>query len=456
MSRRRCARKYVVASAGVTLLSTAFLALVPATAVEPPVHECDRLAAHPEDPERMAEGVVFELIDTERAIAACEAAVAAFPNEPRYRFQLGRALHSAGRPEAALPHYRVAAEAGYAPAQSNLGTMYEYGEGIEKDLERAVGWHRRAAEQGYAPAQYDLGAIYFFGQGVERDRERAIRWLQPAAEQGFAAAQWNLGVAYSRGLGVSRDATKGVSWFKKAADQGHADAQYRLGRLHIEGHVVALDPATAFRLFRQAADQGHLDAMGNLGSALDVALGLPPEELALYGFDSAEEAVGWLKGHADAGYAWAQIPLGSAYRYGYGVRQDIDEAAAWYRRAAASGDESARFTARLMLTALMPMLFERGFEAYRQADYETALGELRPLAEEGYTDAQHYLGMMYVDGAGVLQDDLLAYMWLSLAAAQGETASKVALERLSATMTPAEFEGARRRIETFAPRNQPE
>lgn len=48
--------------------------------------------------------------------------------------------------------------------------------------------------------------------------------------------------------------------------------------------------------------------------------------------------------------------------------------------------------------------FAKGFAAYKSGDYETALGEWMPLAEQGNANAQYNLGQMYNKGEGVLQN----------------------------------------------------
>jgi len=63
--------------------------------------------------------------------------------------------------------------------------------------------------------------------------------------------------------------------------------------------------------------------------------------------------------------------------------------------------------------------FDKGVEAAQSGDYQTALQEWRPLAEEGDADAQHNLGMMYGNGQGVPQDYAEAVKWYRLAAEQG-------------------------------------
>jgi uncharacterized protein len=60
-----------------------------------------------------------------------------------------------------------------------------------------------------------------------------------------------------------------------------------------------------------------------------------------------------------------------------------------------------------------------GIAAYKRGDYAAALIELRPLAEQGNSDAQFYLGIMYYNGQGVPQDYSEAVKWYRKAAGQG-------------------------------------
>jgi len=58
-------------------------------------------------------------------------------------------------------------------------------------------------------------------------------------------------------------------------------------------------------------------------------------------------------------------------------------------------------------------------EAYFSGDYQTALAEWQPLAEEGMAKAQFGLGLLYANGFGVTLDDAQALKWYLLAAEQG-------------------------------------
>ncbi len=64
--------------------------------------------------------------------------------------------------------------------------------------------------------------------------------------------------------------------------------------------------------------------------------------------------------------------------------------------------------------------YVKGYDAFDNGDYATALAEFRPLAEEGSYYAQFYLGFMYYNGNGVLQDYKEAAKWYTLSAEQGD------------------------------------
>ncbi len=63
--------------------------------------------------------------------------------------------------------------------------------------------------------------------------------------------------------------------------------------------------------------------------------------------------------------------------------------------------------------------FDEGWAAYNRGDYATALSEWRPLAEQGYVEAQSNLGLMYRQGRGVPQDYAEAVKWWRKVAEQG-------------------------------------
>ena len=71
-------------------------------------------------------------------------------------------------------------------AQSNLGWLYQSGQGVPKDLGKAAELYQKAADQGNVFAQNNLGLLYQSGEGVPKDLRKAAELYQKAADQGNA------------------------------------------------------------------------------------------------------------------------------------------------------------------------------------------------------------------------------------------------------------------------------
>jgi TPR repeat protein len=70
---------------------------------------------------------------------------------------------------------------------------------------------------------------------------------------------------------------------------------------------------------------------------------------------------------------------------------------------------------------------QKGLSAYISGDYATALREWKPLAKQGYANAQYNLGLMYRKGQGVIQDYKTAVKWWKLSAKQGNARAQINL-----------------------------
>jgi hypothetical protein len=113
------------------------------------VTECDRLAAHPSDPDRVSAGVPERAVDTAAAITACQAAVAADPTNGRLNYQLARALGYAGRGKEAAPYRDAAVQAEHPQALFVVGYIHLLGlNEAEKDACKAGDLIRRSALKG--------------------------------------------------------------------------------------------------------------------------------------------------------------------------------------------------------------------------------------------------------------------------------------------------------------------
>lgn len=141
------------------------VAAAPAT-VPPPdpasIHECDRLAAHPDDPQKPKniKGVADDQLTAGAALAACEQAVEIDGNNSRLKFQLARALISYDKPAEGIEMMTEAAELGSGAATAALGDVTLYGLLDDNpDPITAKQLYQQASDLGFKPAKALAAAI---------------------------------------------------------------------------------------------------------------------------------------------------------------------------------------------------------------------------------------------------------------------------------------------------------
>ncbi len=244
-----------------------------------------------------------------------------------------QAAYGRGDHEAAFKMWLVLARRGDVDAQFNVGTLYDNGFGVARDVEKAARWYARAADSKIAPAELALAHILKRGEATLRDDDQALRYLRSAAHRGSARAQFELGVAYERGIGVTQNYATTAVWYERAAAQGLTEAIYNLATLFDEGLGVPKDHVTALAWYGQAARSGSVQAENNIGNLYEKGLGVPQN----YGL-----AVEWYSKAAKRGLAIAQNNLAIMHHLGHGVPRDFKQAGFWYHAAAKQGDQSAQ------------------------------------------------------------------------------------------------------------------
>ena len=151
------------------------------------VTPCDIATAHPSDPDKVAPGVSQAEMNFPGAIAACEAAVAEDPDNPRLRYQLARAYTYSGQTGKGWPHMEAAVAAEYPQALFVSGYMQYFGRSdTGADVCRAGRLLRRSAEFGRLAAQIGF-AHYALDGGFEGceglvDPAEMLEFLAAAAE----------------------------------------------------------------------------------------------------------------------------------------------------------------------------------------------------------------------------------------------------------------------------------
>jgi TPR repeat protein len=133
--------------------------------------------------------------------------------------------------------------------QSNLGLIFDNGQGVTLCNKEAANLFKMSAEQGQANAQSNLGQMYYNGQGVAKDYKEAVKWYRMSAEQGHANAQNKLGKMYAKGKGVTQDYVQALMWFYLATVKGNKDATRN--KALTEKHMTSKDISTAQKLAKE-------------------------------------------------------------------------------------------------------------------------------------------------------------------------------------------------------------
>lgn len=338
------------------------------------------------------------------------------------------------------------AEKGEIEAQYRLGTLYENGQGIAKNLDAAKKWYRNAAAQGHARARRRLEALE--GKSSHSGKETvAIKWYLDLAEQGDADAQYNLAFMYETGFSVPKDNEKAARWYEAAAEKKHVLAEMRLGLMYLAGSGVKQSEIQAAKLL-EAAGKGNNKLAAGVNELL---LGTGPElplnkiEIAekLLGISTKDEKKALALLNATVQEARAVLQRDLANRdaqlaKGKGIKSALEQDAnvefgldeqgrrtiKWYQRNAEHGSATAQFQ--------LAKYYELGIET--QVDIKEAVHWYASAAELGYPEAQFYFAMLNYYGIGVERNEVLAQSLIKAAAQQGHSAAKRLLEETGSAL----------------------
>jgi len=327
-----------------------------------PIPDCDRLAASELDSAKPPEvpGLPLEQVNAKAAVDACLKAVTDNPRVPRFQFNLGRAYHKLGLDlgteaevnsslqtrafRSASLAYEDARNRGYVSALNSLAVLYENGDGVERDPQKAISLLKLGAEQGHALAMYNLGLHYRYGIGVRRDWGQAYELFAKAAATGFVSAMVEYGAALVEGRGV-KNPRRGVEQLENAAKAGSSRAKFLLGRIYERGkpdpineNHVHTDQNLALLWLGRMAEAGDSEAQWRLATLLELGAGLPAQQ--------PEIAERYWRLAAHGGDAYAQVEFAERLRRGFVLvkqEQSPREAIDLLESAMAQGSAQAAF-----------------------------------------------------------------------------------------------------------------
>lgn len=203
------------------------------------------------------------------------------------------------------------------------------------------------------------------GRAAYGGNPAAMAELKVSAQTGSAAAETVLAALYQAGASVSRDDAEALKWFSKAAEQGNMEAQFGLGVMYANGYGTKQDYVLAERWFRKAAAQGN--------NAPNFYLGL-------------------------------------IYENGLGIPKNYAEAAQWYIKAA---------SAPKSVGLQFDLVIGNGRDFHAPEDSAQVIKVFPMVLDQSPASAAYNLGMMCWSGRGAPENDVGAYKWFAIAAANG-------------------------------------
>ena len=383
----------------------------------------------------------------------------------------------------------VRSEIGDMIAQFDLGQMYQYAIGVEKNTEEAVKYYKLAAEQGSLPAEYNLGIIYLHGDDdVTPNYKLALHWLTDAAFKGNDYAQFVLARIYENGYFdadgkevIKANREQALAMYNIAAANRYGPAQYRLAEILVREKQTDLSergkrkrnqlikdlyaralknhekraelPLAYYNAMSKKADKQQLayevaDKLANDGNKeASLLLGLMYDRGIVVG-KSSDSAVRWYQQSGENPVS--AFILGTYSASGDGLSKDTEKAHDLLEKAVASNFSYANLNLAVLnkqndlefLDYLNTALSQSNSTAgllladyyLSESDDKAQLQDARKIyeqfAKQGDKDAQLKLGFLYEKGIGGKVNYAKAKDWYSEAAHQNQAQAQFLLARL--------------------------
>lgn len=175
------------------------------------------------------------------------------PKEP------GQQHYGQGRYPEAIATWTKAAEKGDVVAAHRLGVEYMDGkpEVVARDYAKALKYHLQAAAGGDALSMFDIGSIYEYGYGVQRDMTKAATWYGHSANYGLAQGQYNFATMLEAGEGIAKDEVEAYKFFIIAGRNGFTGIPYDNRNLRIDQKALLPTQLLEMRLNSQQIADGR-------------------------------------------------------------------------------------------------------------------------------------------------------------------------------------------------------
>ncbi len=221
---------------------------------------------------------------------------------------------------------------------SGKASLFWNGWGVKQDPNQSIILLQRAAEAGLLDAQSWLADQFCYSEKIPVNYKLSRYWAERGSEQGDGECQLRLSFLKMQGIGGEKDCAGGISLLKALADQSMPEAQNRLGHSYRDGECVKKNLAEAKIWLEKAAENGNVRAVNEIADMYFWGDGVPK---SLEKWFELNKRGATQKDAPTEPRASCEYNVGLAYENGWGVKQDMNEARAWYEKGAAGGNPHA-------------------------------------------------------------------------------------------------------------------
>ena len=309
------------------------------------VDPCDFQAGDYLDPEGVGVARYPNEIEVAPALAACQAAVAAQPDNGRFWYQLGRVQVAMRDLDGAETSFARAIGLDHTRAFVAMGLLE---------------MRRQQETQGTGRSAASPEALALFAQGVDRGDPYAFHSM------GLQLLEFGTDDAQKR---------QGFALLTRAMEMGHTFSMNSLGRYFLEQDSAHFDPQRGVRYLQESAARGDIYGFANMGFVAQNGAGdLAPDPAA---------AVEWYTRASDQGHPTAPTSLGRMYFRGFdGQAPDFAKAVQWYDLGLSRGDGWGGANAAATILNERPDGYDLADAALRAAK-AAALGNAEAAAKAG-------------------------------------------------------------------------
>ncbi|MDO5518613.1 MAG: tetratricopeptide repeat protein, partial [Clostridium sp.] len=280
-------------------------------------------------------------------------------------FKVGKIYEDENLISEAVDTYQQGHEQGDLKCTQRLGVMYYNGEGVKRDLNKAIDYMEIAAEKKAPHAMYVLGIAYLrlnrfkekteeiskrlfeeayklkspyaaeylafislneYNEGKEINKKKLLEYIDFGSENGLPESIFQYGYIYENGIAVEKDDEKAYYYYSLCAESCYVKAMNKLGEWYLKGKFVKQDINLSIRWYERCAEKNDIESMEKLIEIYERAIGGKNEEIkALYYVFKLIE-VDALKGKCKlAYYCFKGVGIEVDFKKGYEILSEVED-----------------------------------------------------------------------------------------------------------------------------------